>query len=576
MIKLGVLIEAIDRVTAPMRSMMASVRRIAATAEVQRFGAAASGVQSRVRSLIGAIVSLTVTIAALGIAAGGVAGAALVAMVRKSADTADAAAKAAQRIGINIEAYQRLGYAADLAGSSQDELALGLTLFNKQAAAAARGNKAAEKNFRSMGISIKDQNGHLKSAEQLFGEVSDRFAALPDGARKSSMAMMLFGRSGANLIPTLNSGSAGLKDAGDEAQRLGLIIGKDAADASENFNDDLSRLDGAVTGVWNSIAAKLLPIITPLVERMTAWISSNRELVATRLGDFLDALPGYISTVRTEVTALYDRFQPLIGTLQSIIGYVGPVNAIFGLLALIIGGKVIIAIVQLGGALGTLGGALGGPVISEAMTFTKAMWAGKGVMAAFNATVLANPLGLFLIAVAAVAGAAYLIYRNWDAVGPFFKKLFGNLRQVFQGILDFIVGVFTLDFGRAWKGLGEQFEGWAGGIITLVGGIVDAVGAIPRAVKSVGKFFGIAGGDSDSEGGTGGTGGAVSRGGHGGGVMVSPSMGAASVPVTSRDRVDTGGTLHVKIDQDGRARVADAKPNDARMSWDIDGGMVMP
>lgn len=63
---------------------------------------------------------------------------------------------------------------------------------------------------------------------------------------------------------------------------------------------------------------------------------------------------------------------------------------------------------------------------------------------------LANPI---LAVIAAIAGAAYLIYRNWDTVGPWFRRLWDNVAQYFSGFSAFVFGVFTLDVARAWDGL---------------------------------------------------------------------------------------------------------------------------
>src|SRR5690606_26951418 len=52
---------------------------------------------------------------------------------------------------------------------------------------------------------------------------------------------------------------------------------------------------------------------------------------------------------------------------------------------------------------------------------------------AIGLALTANPIG---IAVAAIAGAAYLIYRNWDRVGPYFAGLWGEIKAGFSGGLS--------------------------------------------------------------------------------------------------------------------------------------------
>lgn len=81
---------------------------------------------------------------------------------------------------------------------------------------------------------------------------------------------------------------------------------------------------------------------------------------------------------------------------------------------------------------------------------------------------LANPIGL---AAAAIAGAAYLVYRNWDRVGPWFRRLFGNMMKISRGLIQFFRGVFTGDMSGAVDGLKRVWGGLRGWYGTLWAGI---------------------------------------------------------------------------------------------------------
>lgn len=81
---------------------------------------------------------------------------------------------------------------------------------------------------------------------------------------------------------------------------------------------------------------------------------------------------------------------------------------------------------------------------------------------------LANPI---LAVIAAIAGAAYLIYQNWDTVGPWFRRLWDNVAQYFSGFSAFVRGVFTLDIGGAWDGLKSMWGAAEGFFQTIWDGI---------------------------------------------------------------------------------------------------------
>ena len=55
-------------------------------------------------------------------------------------------------------------------------------------------------------------------------QVSDAFAKSRDGAAKTAIAMQLFGRAGADLIPFLDQGSQNIDALTKKAQELGLVL----------------------------------------------------------------------------------------------------------------------------------------------------------------------------------------------------------------------------------------------------------------------------------------------------------------------------------------------------------------
>jgi hypothetical protein len=204
----------------------------------------------------------------VGLAATAV-GAAFVAMTKSVIDNADAIAKSARSIGITTESLSALQYAADLSGVSSQELTSALDRLNR---GAAQGSKA----FEAMGIQVRNAQGNLKATDALLKEVSDKFASYADGAEKSALAQELFGRSGANMISFLNSGSDGLSEMQREAERLGIIIGGDLAANAELFNDNLTRITRSVQGL-------VVQLVGPLVGALARVTSEF--LRATQAGE---------------------------------------------------------------------------------------------------------------------------------------------------------------------------------------------------------------------------------------------------------------------------------------------------
>ena len=76
---------------------------------------------------------------------------------------------------------------------------------------ASQGAKSQADAFKSLGVSVTDSNGNLRSADSVLLDIADRFAESADGADKTAIAMRVFGESGRTLIPLLNSGSDGIE-----------------------------------------------------------------------------------------------------------------------------------------------------------------------------------------------------------------------------------------------------------------------------------------------------------------------------------------------------------------------------
>lgn len=205
---------------------------------------------------------------AIGAAIGALSVGAFAGWIKESIDAADAANETAQSIGISIEAYQGLSYAASTAGVEQEGLTGALTKFNKTISQAAAGGKKQAAAFADIGVSVRDANGGLKTADGLLLEVADKFSGYADGANKTALAQDLFGKSGAKLIPLLNSGRDGITQLTTQAQRLGLVMSQEAADAADNFNDGLTALEGVSRGWANNLAADLLPALNDIVGLM--------------------------------------------------------------------------------------------------------------------------------------------------------------------------------------------------------------------------------------------------------------------------------------------------------------------
>ncbi|WP_048648944.1 hypothetical protein [Nitratireductor soli] len=235
---------------------------------------------------------------ALAAAAGA---AALGALVKRQIDNADAMSKSAQRAGVTTEALSRLAWAGDLSDVSLGTLTTSMgRLANVMSQVAGGQVKETVALFEALGISVTDANGQLRSADTVIGELADVFASMEDGADKTAIAIRIFGRSGAELIPLLNNGRKGLAEMADEADRLGITISTDMGRRAEAFNDAMTRVRAVFQGIVVQLAGEVLPHLEAFADRlndpaMVANVQSIARDVVSALGTIATALGKLIS-----------------------------------------------------------------------------------------------------------------------------------------------------------------------------------------------------------------------------------------------------------------------------------------
>lgn len=216
-----------------------------------------------------------------------------------------------QRTGLAVETISSLQVAAATSNLSLDSLAVGVQQFNRHIIDATKGSGQAAEAFDRIGISVKDSGGQLKSSEALLGEVADRFRGMEDGAAKTALAIELFGRAGANMIPLLNQGSDGLARMQEEARLAGVAMSEDTAKAAQELNENLAVLKSYATGFWDEIAA---PFVRGLAEMTRVMREARREGAGFFGSLFAGAEVGSVEDIDKKIATVQSRIKALQGS----------------------------------------------------------------------------------------------------------------------------------------------------------------------------------------------------------------------------------------------------------------------
>lgn len=242
-------------------------------------------------------------------------------MAKHSIDAADEMGKLAQKAGESVESFSSMAYAASLSDVEAGALAKGIKELSLNIVEATKAGSDQEKMFEELGVKVTDQNGKLRTASAVLLDVSTRFADTADGIGKTTMATKLFGsKLGPELIPFLNQGANGIRELQSEAESLGQTFTGETAAASEQFNDNLSKLKLAAQGVVNQVVAQFIPSIAALSEEFVGWVKESGivNAIAWTLIDTFKIAAYAVKLMITAVSALEDVFVGIGKTIGDI------------------------------------------------------------------------------------------------------------------------------------------------------------------------------------------------------------------------------------------------------------------
>lgn len=260
--------------------------------------------------------------------------------VHSFANAGDELIKMATRTGISVEALSELKYAADLSGTSLEAIEFSSRKLSGSIVELARGNAQVTQTFDILGLSWKELQG--LNPEEQFMRTAMAVASIEDPTIKAAVATDVFGKRGTELLPLLAGGAEGLEKLRGEARKYGVTMSTEAAKASEEFNDNVSRLSTSFKGLQYSIGSAFLPVlnnlvnsITPIITRIADFTREHKGLVVA-IGTSIAVFTGLVTVSTTLVT-----IAPAVISGLRLIGIAS--STALGPIGLLIGGVSILA-----------------------------------------------------------------------------------------------------------------------------------------------------------------------------------------------------------------------------------------
>ena len=238
--------------------------------------------QAKLRAFGAAVLATGMRMMAMG----GAIAAPLLLAAKHFASAGDTIQKMSARTGMSAKALSELGFAAERSGTNLKPLEKGVRRMQRNIVDAGRGLSTAVDAFGMLGLSVDDLNG--LSPEKQFELIADRISKIEDPTIRAALAQMIFGRAGAELIPLLNEGAAGMAKLRKKAQELWITMSQDDANAAAKLADALGDVWAAAKAGVFHIGSALAGSLTEFAQRVSEtvanvskWVRENQGLVVS-------------------------------------------------------------------------------------------------------------------------------------------------------------------------------------------------------------------------------------------------------------------------------------------------------
>lgn len=381
-----------------------------------KFGGALRGVGSAALDVIGKLT-------AIGLAGG----AAFLGIVKGAMDAGDKLGEVAGRVGLGVDAFASLQYAAAQSDVEAEAFSSGLDKLNKQLGDMTVGKGGEFLNFlNEISPTFAKQMKAAKGTEAALALLTDAFAKIDDPAKRATLSAHAFGKTNLQMGEWLHSGSSAIQEQQREFMRL-FGSQENAARAAGELDNATRRSETAFLGLRMAAAGALFPALTKVANVLTEFMVKHRDSLsawATKAGAAIEAWVDGGGIER-----LVDTLSNVATTIGRVVEWLGPLGT--GLAGL---GVISLPLVSALGSLAASGLSLAVSVWPLLAAAGSALWpvlvsvgtAIGGV--ASTVGVLALEFLPFIAAIAGIVLAAKAIRDNWGDLAFIFRDWGNSLK----------------------------------------------------------------------------------------------------------------------------------------------------
>ena len=384
-------------------------------------------------------------------------------MAYKAVTAADDLNTLSKQSGFTTAELQKMEYAADRIDVSMDDITASAKKLKSNMGS---GSGAVGEAFQKLGISVMNANGQMRDSTLVYWEVIQALSRVRNETERDQIAMTLLGKGADSLAGIIDDGGAAFRQLGAEAEAAGLIMSQDTLDSLNDVNDKIDELKAKASATAATSGAKALEAAMPVIESLINALGRLLEAVGSMSA-------GQMKFILT-ILAVMASISPLASMVQKIASAV----SFFA--------KTIL------------------PSLGKALTWIAANPIVLVIAAIVGFIAIIAKWGDQIQAVISVVDGFLqsVFVRDWTEIfGPvlggvlntFFgivKSIWDSIKQIFDGIIDFIRGVFTGNWQRAWNGVKEIFGGIFQGLVAVAKAPINAIiGLINSAIAGINSLI---------------------------------------------------------------------------------------
>jgi hypothetical protein len=208
--------------------------------------------------------------------------------------------------GATVEGLSQIRAAAKLSNTEIDAISGGMTKLAKNVET---GGASTEKALNAIGLSVNELQG--LSTDEMFKRISTAMAGYADGAGKTAAAQLIFGKTGAQLLPVM-------KDLAEMGEALVTVTAEQTQQA-DNLEKNIKRLTAAKQAWKKIVGSELVPVLDDVVTVLLKMqTETNGTLDAAKKAAADGSIQSWAQTAVIGVGHLIDTLHALWGVFVSV------------------------------------------------------------------------------------------------------------------------------------------------------------------------------------------------------------------------------------------------------------------